>query len=141
MSAGMLGCEWIIDAYGCDPQRLRELAVMVHLCDTIVEELDLTVVGKPIWHQFPGQAGVTGMYLLSESHLACHTYPEVGVATLNLYCCHRIQEQPWAELLRRQLRASHCEIVCIPRGQHAQAGSSEQSLALLPISPDQEARR
>jgi S-adenosylmethionine decarboxylase len=82
--SGLLGCEWIIDAYGCDPDLLRDLATMIRLCETMIEQLDLNVVGHPLWHQFPGQAGVTGLYLLSESHLACHTYPEVHVATLNL---------------------------------------------------------
>lgn len=117
--SGLLGCEWIIDAYGCDPNRLRDLATMIRLCETIIEQLDLNVVGNPVWHQFPGQAGVTGLYLLSESHLACHTYPEVYVATLNLYCCHWIQEHPWADLLGKALRASHCDVVCVPRGRSA----------------------
>ncbi|MFZ4082137.1 MAG: S-adenosylmethionine decarboxylase family protein [Pirellula sp.] len=119
MNSGMLGCEWIIDAYGCNPELLRNLGAMIHLCENIVEELDLNVVGSPTWHQFPGQAGVTGLYLLSESHLACHTYPEVGMATLNLYSCHWIQERPWALLLREFLQASHCEAVCVPRGRNA----------------------
>lgn len=117
--SGLLGCEWIIDAYGCDPDRLRDPATMIRLCETIIDKLDLNVVGHPVWHQFPGHAGVTGLYLLSESHLACHTYPEVHVATLNLYCCHWIQEQPWADLLGKALRASHCDVVCVPRGRSA----------------------
>lgn len=126
MSSEMLGCEWIIDAHGCDPQRLRDLKAMTQLCDTLIEQLRLNVVGKPTWHQFPGHAGVTGLYLLSESHLACHTYPEVGVATLNLYCCHRIQEMPWAELLRTALQATDCRIVYVPRGQTAAVEQKEQ---------------
>lgn len=124
ISPGMLGCEWIIDAYGCDPDRLRDLEVMIGLCETIVEQLELHVVGKPVWHQFPGHAGVTGLYLLSESHLACHTYPEVRVATLNLYCCRWIHERPWNELLSEILGASHCDVVSLTRGRNANLNSS-----------------
>ncbi|MFM8570234.1 MAG: S-adenosylmethionine decarboxylase family protein [Pirellula sp.] len=113
----MLGCEWIVDAFGCDPEHLRDLTAMSRLCDNIVINLGLTVVGKPTWYQFPGQAGVTGLYLLSESHLACHTYPEVGVATLNLYCCRQIPDVPWKELLGKALHASHSKVIYVPRGE------------------------
>ena len=33
--------------------------------------------------------GVTGVVLLAESHLAVHTWPEIGVVTLDVYVCNR----------------------------------------------------
>ena len=115
-NATTIGCEWVIDAFDCIPERLRELETLRALCDTIIRELQLHVVGEPTWHQFPGEAGVTGLYLLSESHLACHTYPEVSMATFNLYCCRTIPQWPWAETLQRQLGAAHCDILHFERG-------------------------
>jgi S-adenosylmethionine/arginine decarboxylase-like enzyme len=44
--------------------------------------------------------------MLTESHLACHTYPEFGVATFNLYCCRERPSWPWDERLREMLGAS-----------------------------------
>lgn len=81
------GWEWIVDARGADAQRLADLGAMRALCDLLVLRLGLRVVGEPQWHQFPGPAGVTGLYLLSESHLALHTFPETGVVTINVYSC------------------------------------------------------
>lgn len=112
-----IGCEWVVDAIDCIPDRLRQLVILRRLCDSIVQELKLHVVGAPKWHQFPGEAGVTGLYLLSESHLACHTYPEVGMATFNLYCCRSLPEWPWTQVLQQELGAAIVEILRIPRGQ------------------------
>lgn len=52
----------------------------------------LCVVGEH-WHRFPdgdsGQpGGVTGMLLLAESHVALHTWPELGAVTLDVYVCN-----------------------------------------------------
>jgi S-adenosylmethionine decarboxylase len=49
--------------------------------------MDLRTIGETHWHQFPGTGGITGLCMLSESHLACHTFPEYGSLCLNLFCC------------------------------------------------------
>jgi len=78
-------------------------------------ELNLQVVGEMLWHQFPEPGGVTGLALLSESHLACHTYPEYGVATFNLYCCRARPEWPWAERLSEMLGARAVKVQAVER--------------------------
>jgi S-adenosylmethionine decarboxylase len=116
-----LGTEWLVEAQDCDPEALRDLDGMRHLCARIVRELELHVVGEPAWHQFPWPAGVTGLYLLSESHLACHTYPELGVATFNLYCCRQRPAWPWQERLRDLLRAERVAVRQFNREPQASA--------------------
>jgi S-adenosylmethionine decarboxylase len=110
------GTEWVIDASGCEAERLRDLDAVRALLDRAVRELDLHVVGAPLLHRFPGPGGVTALYLLSESHLACHTFPEVGLATFNLYCCRARPEWPWRARLEQALGASHVEVRRIARG-------------------------
>jgi S-adenosylmethionine decarboxylase len=83
----MNGTEWIVDAQGCDVDALRSLEVLRSLFERIILDLDLRTVGDTHWHQFPGTKGITGICLLSESHLACHTFPEFGSLCLNLFCC------------------------------------------------------
>ena len=56
------------------------------------------------------------MVLLTESHLCCHTYPESGVATFNLYCCRERPRWPWAEVLADVLRARRVEVRAHARG-------------------------
>src|SRR5262249_21160334 len=110
-----IGSEWLVDATGCRPEGLRDLDGMRRVCDRIVSDLDLHVVGEPLWHQFPWPGGVTSLYLLTESHLACHTYPELGLATFNLYCCRSRPPWPWEQWLQSLLGASHVTIRCMVR--------------------------
>ena len=81
------GWEWIVDGEHALASRLGDLPAMQRLADAVVEALGLQVIGVPQWHQFPGPGGVTGLFLLSESHFTVHTFPESGVLTVNLYSC------------------------------------------------------
>lgn len=110
------GCEWIVDASGCDSETLKSLDQMQAVCERVVRELELQVVGHPLWRQFPEPGGVTGLYLLSESHLACHTWPERGLATFNLFCCRRRREWPWEARLQEILAAQSVSIRALERG-------------------------
>jgi S-adenosylmethionine decarboxylase len=110
------GLEWLIDAHGCRPAALRDPAVLRGLCDRVVRELELRVVGEPSWHQFPDPGGVTGMFLLTESHLTVHTFPERGLATFNLYCCRPRRPWPWRERLAEALGAADVSVRELPRG-------------------------
>lgn len=109
----IVGTEWLIDASGCSPEALRDAETLRRVFSSIIAELDLQVVGEQIWHQFPPPGGVTGLALLTESHLACHTYPEFRTATFNLYCCRERPAWPWAERLKEMLGARSVNVrVC-----------------------------
>jgi S-adenosylmethionine decarboxylase len=110
------GAEWLVDAWGCPPEPLRSMAVFDALFARIVAELELTPVCPAVWHQFPGQAGVTGLLLLSESHLACHTFPERGFAAINLYCCRERPEWPWRRELEDRIGATEVTVRRLARG-------------------------
>ena len=105
-----VGTEWLVDARGCRAEALRDLAVVRALLETVLARLDLRVIGEGAWHKFGGEGGLTGLYLLTESHLSVHTYPEHGTATFNLYCCRPRPDFPWADEIARALGPGH------PRG-------------------------
>ena len=102
----MRGVEWIIDAQGCDPEALRDVDRLRALFDRLVADLRLTPVAPAVWHTFPSPGGVTGVVVLAESHLACHTFPEFGSLCLNLFSCRPRQEFDAATLLADLLGAS-----------------------------------
>lgn len=119
-----VGTEWLVDAEGCSSETLRNIATVRAVCEEVVADLGLRVVGQPLWHQFPPPGGVTGLYLLTESHLACHTYPERGTATLNLYCCRPRPAFAWDERLRESLGATRVTVRLVDRGSAAESEHS-----------------
>ena len=111
----IVGTEWLIEAHGCDKERLRDEELLRATFERAMSELGLRSIGS-VWHKFPGEGGVTGMVALTESHLACHTYPEYGIATFNLYCCRKRPEWDWEANLRQILGAAGVKVTKIERG-------------------------
>jgi S-adenosylmethionine decarboxylase len=109
------GCEWVVDAHGCDPARVADLAALRTLFTLIIGELRLTPVADAIWHVFPPPGGITGLVPLSESHLTVHSFPEHRSLCINLFCCRPRAEWPWPERLAKHLGAIHVDVRCLTR--------------------------
>jgi S-adenosylmethionine decarboxylase len=110
----MSGCEWIVEAHQCNPASLSDCRTLRALFDRLVQEMNLHPVGDASWHQFPG-GGITGLALLEESHIACHTFPEYGSLCLNVFCCRPRPEWDFEACLRQELGAGSVEVRRIER--------------------------
>jgi S-adenosylmethionine decarboxylase len=102
----MNGIEWVVEAFGCSSQALRDPAILENLFRRMIAEMNLRPVEAAQWHQFPGTGGITGLCLLAESHLACHTFPEHGSLCLNLFCCLPRVEWDFESALRELFDAA-----------------------------------
>ena len=125
-----VGTEWLVEASGCDAGALGDVERLGEVFARAVAELGLRVVGRPVWHKFPGPGGVTGLALLTESHLACHTYPEFEVATFNLYCCRARPRWAWEERLAEMLGAARVSVRVFERRVEVDAGVEKADVSL-----------
>src|SRR5215216_2003412 len=116
-----LGTEWLIDANGCDPTALADLDRLGEIFERVIRDLGLNVIGEIAWHQFDQPSGISGLALLSESHLTCHTYPEFRAATFNLYCCRNRASWSWETTLKEMLGATKVNVHVFERMIHDDA--------------------
>jgi S-adenosylmethionine decarboxylase len=104
----MNGLHLTADLRGCSPQStlMTDPAALRLHCLRAVAQAELTAVGE-VFHRFPAPGGVTGVVLLAESHLAVHTWPELGAVTLDVYVCNlQADNSACAERLLAALEAA-----------------------------------
>jgi S-adenosylmethionine decarboxylase proenzyme len=109
--------EW----YGCpaDTPHMLDAQALRSACLQAVEAAGLTSVGDR-FHQFDPH-GVTGAVILAESHLAIHTWPELGAVTLDVYVCNfttdnSAKAQALYDALEEQFAPAHSNFQVIQRG-------------------------
>lgn len=89
----MNGLHLIADLHDCRcaPGLLLDAPGLEAFCVGACSRHGLSVVGR-LFHAFRdaagAPAGVTGTVVLAESHLAIHTWPELGSVTLDVYVCN-----------------------------------------------------
>lgn len=79
----------------------NSLESVEELAENIISDLDLKVVKKTS-HIF-SPTGITSAYILSQSHLVIHTYPEDGVIHVDLAICSDRSEEELKNSLKYTL--------------------------------------
>ncbi len=119
----MTGTEWLIDAFGCAEARLLDRQQLTALFEAIVRDMRLRPIGLPVWHVFD-QGGITGIWLLQESHLAIHTFPEYRSACVNVFCCTPRRGLDWHDTFAAMLGSTDVRVRECERVYHQPAGGA-----------------
>lgn len=123
-----LGRHILCEAYGCDPEVLndRKTVEQAMLDAALAAGAEVREVA---FHKFSPQ-GVSGVVVISESHLTIHTWPELGYAAIDVFTCGD-RVNPWDALnyLTETLKATKISTSEIERGifQHPVQVSSQTS--------------
>jgi len=116
----------------CDLQQiqnkrlLNSLAGIEAVVDDLCHKYDFTVLGK-LTHLFTPQ-GCSLVYLLSESHISVHTFPEKNYLAMDIYTCREYPDNAVYEHiydhLVRIFDAEHGTPLIVDRGESASARRS-----------------
>lgn len=80
-----LGRHLLAEFYDCDPNILNNLSLIDSAMTEAAISCGATIVQKNFHHFQP--YGISGVVIISESHLAIHTWPEYGYAAVDLFTC------------------------------------------------------
>ncbi len=80
-----LGRHVLAEFFECDPNVLNNPKLIEKFMVESALECGATIVEK-CFHMF-SPYGVSGVIIISESHLAIHTWPELGYAAVDLFTC------------------------------------------------------
>jgi len=110
-----LGRHVLAEFYGCPPEILND----IHGIERTMVDAALEAgaeVREVAFHKFSPQ-GVSGVVVISESHLAIHTWPELGYAAVDVFTCGKTVD-PWVSCnyLREHFSADRMSAQEISRG-------------------------
>jgi S-adenosylmethionine decarboxylase proenzyme len=110
-----LGRHILVEAYDCDREALDNIGELQEAMEPAAEKAGATVV-ESAFRKFQPH-GISGVLVISESHLTIHTWPEFGYAAIDLFTCG-CNADPWKafEHLSSYLKSSRTTSIEIQRG-------------------------
>ncbi len=112
----MIGRHLLIDFHDVSTERLDDAGLLSRLLAEAARRGGLTPLGPPVLHHFEG-GGLTGYLLLSESHIAVHTYPELGFAALDVFACGAGDPRAALDVFRTGLAPRRERVTTATRGE------------------------
>jgi S-adenosylmethionine decarboxylase len=109
-----MGRHVISELWGCDFDKLNN---MDYIEKTFVDAAlkSGAEIREVAFHKFAPQ-GVSGVVIISESHLTIHSFPEHGYASIDVYTCGDLDPNIAADYIAEALDAETCEKMELPRG-------------------------
>jgi S-adenosylmethionine decarboxylase len=108
-----VGRHLVLELWDC--QNLNSPEIVERALLDIVEALNLTLLSLNV-HPF-SPIGVTGVAIVSESHVVIHTWPELGYAAVDVFTCGEQRNPDDAvPILREHFSPERIQIMEMTRG-------------------------
>ncbi|MFM1814724.1 MAG: S-adenosylmethionine decarboxylase proenzyme [Pseudomonadota bacterium] len=108
------GNHLIIDLFGA--KRLDDLKHIERTLKRCVEVAGATLLHIHL-HHFTPNGGVSGVAVLSESHISIHSWPEANYAALDVFMCGDANPHLTVDVLREAFRARNVVVKTHQRGE------------------------
>lgn len=115
MDYSTYGRHILLDCYGVSFDTLDDLSLLSYYMVNALDECGATIVDMNFKKFEPH--GVTILYLLAESHLSIHTYPEHGFCAIDCYTCGEdVDPRKAISYLTEKLKPKHAVLHSLTRG-------------------------
>ena len=122
-----LGRQVTVDFFDCNKALLNDHKRIEAMMAGAAKAAKATVV-KTIFHKF-NPYGVSGVVVISESHLAIHTWPEYGFCSIDVFTCGPVVDPRLCQrYLAKALKSSHSEYHEFKRGVLRIDGMSHKAI-------------
>jgi S-adenosylmethionine decarboxylase len=74
----------------------------------IIKNNDATLLSKTV-HHFDDNGAFTSLYLLAESHLSIHTWPENNFMAIDVFTCGKTNTQNIVNELKNYIKPQYCD--------------------------------
>ncbi len=81
-----LGEHLVIDIHECDRRVISDKDKIIDVLKLAINHVKMRIVKIEI-HEFQPY-GLSGIFILAESHLTFHTWPEYGILTIDVFTCN-----------------------------------------------------
>ncbi|ADC48727.1 MULTISPECIES: adenosylmethionine decarboxylase [Alkalihalophilus] len=110
-----MGRHVIAELWGCNIEKLNNMSFIEQTFVDAALKAGAEV-REVAFHKFAPH-GVSGVVIISESHLTIHSFPEHGYASIDVYTCgDRIDPNVASNYIAEALGASTSEVIEVPRG-------------------------
>ena len=114
------GNHLIVDLFGAS--RLDDLKHIEQTLERCVEVAGATLLHVHL-HHFTPNGGVSGVAVLSESHISIHSWPEANYAALDVFMCGGAKPELCVEVLREAFQARKVVVKTHQRGGELDLGT------------------
>ncbi|MBI3998398.1 MAG: adenosylmethionine decarboxylase [Armatimonadetes bacterium] len=110
-----VGHHYIAEASGCNPEIIGKVEIVEQILVRAAEVANVTVWSIS-FHRFSPN-GVSGVIVISESHLSVHTWPEYGYVALDIFTCgDDAKPEAAVEYALKEFGAASMHITEVTRG-------------------------
>lgn len=111
----IIGRHLIGDFTGIESELLKNEEFLYSNFKLLLAGSDFNILDSGSFKFSSGGEGVTGFFLLSESHLAYHTYPEYFYLSIDIFSCGSSDPVKFFESVKTFLKPEFCSIISLKR--------------------------
>jgi len=118
----MFGPHLMLDCYGCDENKLKDLEFVLKFLDDLPDLIGMHKIAEPHAIDYPGKpdsfdkGGVSALVIIAESHISIHTFPSYNYMNVDIFSCKNFDVNKAVEFIIKSFGVKRFEKKLLYRG-------------------------